>query len=93
MGGNVSIVKAASASIGVTPEEKAMLLKGSGFNDAQARCYVGYGEYAKSDANVPPVDGEHVAMGTVLPERNQVRGPYDPPVFSRINTTPKTLEG
>lgn len=94
MGGNISIVRAADASIGVTAEEKAMLLKGSGMNDAQAGCYIDYEEYKMSDANMPPVDGEHVAAGVLIAPQ-AAKGPYDDvakmPV-KRIDTMPKKLE-
>lgn len=74
--GNVSIVKTGDVSIGVTPEEKSMLLQGSGMNPAQARQWIGYEEYKASDANLPIVDGEHVASGSLLAPQ-PAKGPYD----------------
>jgi len=91
--GNVSIVKTGNVSIGVTREEKEMLLKGSGMNDAQARCYVDYEEYKVSDADVMPADGEHVAAGSLVAPQ-AAKGPYDNVAnkpIKRINTTPKML--
>lgn len=92
--GNVSIVKTGDVSIGVTPEEKAMLLQGSGMNAAQARCWIDYGDEKVSDANLPPVDGEHVASGSLLAPQ-AAKGPYDDvankPV-KRIDTTPRQME-
>lgn len=92
MAGNNSIVKTGEVSIGVTKEEKEMLLMGVGMSAGQARAYTDYEEYKVSDANQPVVDGEHVGKAIVLPERG-AKGPYDNISSSRINTTPKALEG
>lgn len=91
MAGNNSIVNTGVVSVGVTPEEKRMLLNGIGMNNDQAGCYVDYADSAVSDANRPPVDGEHVAAGTVLPARG-AKGPYDNYSFTPIDTKPRFLE-
>lgn len=91
MAGNNSIVNTGVVSVGVTPEEKRMLLNGIGMNNDQAGCYVDYADSAISDANQRPVDGEHVAAGTVLAARGP-KGPYDNYSFTPIDTKPRFLE-
>lgn len=93
MAGNNSIVNTGVVSIGVTPEEKAMLLSAAGLTPAQVECQLEYTEYSTSDANQPVVDAGpgHVDGGVVLPER-AAPGTYDNYSFTPIDTKPRVLE-